>query len=241
MTGSALVYQAFDSDAFGVPFYRLADRADPRLPPRLADEIAALSAAGPVVVDAKLAEHERDATAALKALGFRPVCMQIGLSHDLETDGTMRGSSDVRIVPRLDLDAATLRAHARGFRFARFLQDPCLPRAASQRLMARWIANSLGGRRSVAALGHDFCSFEDRGREVVIDLLSCLETGKGHATALLQAVLAHARDQAAGRVRVVTEAENRRSLAVYERNGFRRGGRFVVLHLVHHPAWAAAS
>ena len=232
MPRSALVYQAFDSDVFGVPFYRLSDPASVRV----AEDIAALSDQGDFIADAKLPMGEAQAIAALERLGFRRICSQVELSHDLAESGAMKSVPAARLADRLALEAESLSAHAAGFRFARFLQDPLLPQAASRRLMERWIANSLSGRCKLAVIGSDFCSFKDKGAELVIDLLSCLETGRGHASGLLQAVLAHARDKGAERVRVVTEAENRPAMRTYRRNGFRPsapdGGTALVLHLV---------
>ena len=232
MPRSALVYQAFDSDVFGVPFYRLSDPAAPGV----AEDIAALSDKGAFIADAKLPMGEADAIAALERLGFRRICSQVELCHNLAEADAVESAVAARLADRLELDAATLSAHAAGFRFARFLQDPLLPRAASRRLMERWIANSLSGRCKLAAIGSDFCSFKDKGPEIVIDLLSCLDTGRGHASGLLQAVLTYGRDKGAERVRVVTEAENLPAMRTYRRNGFRpsvsEGGTTLVLHLV---------
>lgn len=228
MPKSALVYQTFDSEIFGLPFYRVADPGSPSL----AGEIANLAAAGRFAVDAKLSAGDTEGLARLEALGFRRVCGQTLLTHDLAGPDAPRGGIAARILDRLELDAETLRAHAAGFRFARFLQDPRLPAAGAQRLLERWIANSLGGRCKLAVIGRDFCSFRAAGDEIVIDLLSCLETGQGHASALLQAVIAHGRARAARSIRVVTESENAPALRAYERNGFRRCGALVVLHLV---------
>jgi hypothetical protein len=154
---SCIAPQAFDSAAFGRPFYRVVSFD---LAP-LDRELAPVLAIPAVIIDAKLPSGDIEPAAFLMRRGFRKVCMQVELVHRLE-DAVPATTAEIR--PRLDLQPDVLRAHARHFVADRFALDVALPREGHDRLYEAWMRNSLGGaRHRVAALGDNFVTFRDDG------------------------------------------------------------------------------
>lgn len=205
----------FESRAFGFPYYRVT-RFDER---QLGEELAALAEVRPMAADFKTSADDAGTSHGLTRLGFRRVCMQITLRHDLKTLPAQHGP-DVRIADRLTLADDTIWAHARNFTRDRFSLDPLLPSCGRQRLYFQWFRNSLGGARQVAYTGPHVCTFAHKGDTVTIDLVSILEPRRGHGSSLVAAVLAHARQAGASSVVVTTECENTGAWSLYQAQGF---------------------
>lgn len=223
MDGAAIVRSEFDSEIFGVGFFRVV-RMDgaavrdalSRLPDR------------PLIVDAKVPADAFEMIAALDAAGFRRASTLVEFSAVPEP----RSGRDTAVARALSLSEDDLDTHAHGFRFQRFRQDARIPAEASVRLMRRWIANSLAGRREVLAIGRNFCTYAVDGERLVIDLLSCPDGGQGMAGRLLEAIEAEAAMRGCRELRVTTEAENVAAMKVYLRAGFRPALAWAAMHLV---------
>lgn len=220
----------FESRAFGFLFYRVM-RFDEG---QLRTELAGVADSRPMAADSKVSADDVVANHGLMRLGFRKVCMQIALRHDL-LPPFEPPCSEVRIVDKLDLDEETIWAHARNFTKDRFSLDPLLPATGRHRLYYQWFRNSFGGTKHVAHIGPDVCTFSRVGEEVIIDLVSILEHRRGNGSRLLTAVLDHARQSGASSVRVKTECENTGAWRLYQRKGFVPVTYTSVFHLVIMP------
>jgi hypothetical protein len=211
-----LKYLEFDSDIFGIPFYRIAN-PDHR---QLSNALRRAASRGQFAIDAKVDTTDRRCIARLERLGLVRICTQITLVDDRLPVATQRSDPEVVLSDCLEMDARTISAHAEGFRFARFNQDPRLPRTDVRRHMRRWIANSLGGTFQVLSIGRNFCTFRLVGDDLTIDLLSCLDTRRGYARRLLFSLAETGAVMGARRIHVTTEAENLAALRLYLACGF---------------------
>ncbi len=207
--------QAFDSEAFGVPYYRVVDFDEAAL----AIELPPLLRRRPIIIDAKVAAQALAANRALQQFGFRNVCTQISLRHTL-SERRSPAASGATIRNRLPLVEGVIARHAANFRTDRFAMDPLLERAGRDRLYRQWIENSLSGRMKVAAIGANFCSFTEREAAFTIDLLSVLDQRRGIGRSLVESVLEHAARQGSGEVHVVTECANVAAWRLYLSCGF---------------------
>jgi len=223
---ASVAQQAFDTEIFGLPYHRVVEldqaRLERELPPLLARK--------PIIIDAKVPAERTDLVRYLLGHGFRAVCPQITLVHDLAQVPLM--PTRVAIRPSLAFDAETIRAHAANFLTDRFACDPLITAAEHDRLYARWIENSLAGRMQVAVHGRDFCSFRLGKGGVTIDLLSVLDKGRGIGRDLVDAVVSDAARQGSTRVSVVTECGNEPAWRLYLGCGFRSDGFSECLHYV---------
>lgn len=213
----------FDTEVFGCPFYRLvgSDAA------RIVEALDALGS-GPLMVDAKVSAEDSDLLHALEKAGFHRAATMVEFSA---TPASGAGP-DPEACDSLVLEASDLRSHAEGFRFQRFRQDGRIPVARSVAFMERWIANSISGRRRTLAIARNFCTFSVADGTLTIDLLSCLDTGRGMAGRLLRSVHGIAWRADCREMRVTTEAENARAMRSYTSAGFRPAASHVALHLV---------
>lgn len=217
----------FDSDAFALPFYRVKRIDKERLPAA----VAALAAApGSLVIDAKVEADDVQSAQLLMNLGFRKICTQITLFHALSDT---RSPTEVEVDRTLLLDEPTIWEHARNFRFDRFSLDPLLPAEGRQRLYFKWISNSMTlGKKLIAHLGEDFCSFSEDAEEVIIDLVSILRPRQGIGTKLIDATIEYAQSRGFKRVHVTTECENKPAWNLYLQRGFQISGFISVFHFV---------
>ncbi len=207
--------QDFDSDAFGIPFYRVSDWNAAAV----ARELAGLQKRRPIAIDGKAAAEDGERNAFYQRHGFRNVCTQLELHHRLEASGKPRHV--IEITDGLRLPQDLLARHARNFTADRFATDVLLPPAGHERLYERWIANSLSGKMHVAWHQTDFCSFSEDKETLSIDLLSVLNPRQGVGRSLVLALVERARRKKMLSVRVVTEAANRPAWLLYFGCGFR--------------------
>lgn len=230
---NALERQAFDSDAFGFPWYRLVcpDAQG------LEVEVEGLAAAGPHAIDAKLPAEALGPARRLLALGFRRICTQLELVHPLGSAPAngrpnLPPVTAIEISDSLVLPEELLGRHARNFAYDRFSQDPLLPEAGVRTLYRRWIGNSLSGRKLVVHDGRNFCTYAEREGTWSIDLVSVLDAGRGVGTGLLAALVERGRAGRARSLTVVTECENRSAWRLYLRSGFEPARFTSVFHKV---------
>jgi len=217
---------AFDADAFGVPFYRVQtiDAGSIR------DELQAIRDRDrSFIVDVKVPADAIEHSQLLFSLGFRKVCMQITLRHDLSADAP---ASDATVVPRLELPEAVVQQHAANFTFDRFSLDPLIARDGTRRLYANWIRNSLAGRKHLVHVGADFCTLATKDDTASIDLVSVLTHGQGIGGRLVAGAVRYAREQRAKELLVTTECENTRAWRLYMRAGFLPAKFTAAFHLV---------
>jgi GNAT superfamily N-acetyltransferase len=226
-----LAESPFDAKFLRLPCYRLTE-------PVSGDDLKALAREikdGPVFADVKLRAADLSATRMLQLFGFRRICVQVELRCVLERsrrDSFQSAAEGVAIADSLSLNPDDIESHAANFETNRYRQDPLLDCEAANRLYARWVANSLSGRRCVAHIARNFCSFLDAGEVRSIDLLSVLDKRQGHAMQLVHAVIEDARRKGLTEVRVVTEVENEIALSVYRRAGFEIRTFYTCLHLM---------
>jgi len=218
--------QAFDTQIFKVPFFRIVALDLPVL----GEELPPLLRRSPLIIDAKIPANAHDATRFLHGFGFRTVCTQIGLTHRLCTVPDC--PSSVRFASNIDLPELTIRAHAENFRSDRFSLDFRIDRAARDNLYAAWVRNSVGGRAQLALHGANFCSFKEGYDVLTIDLLSVLDKRRGIGRDLVNAVLALARGRGMRTVQVVTECGNEAAWSLYLSCGFAVTGFLDCLHYV---------
>ncbi|MBT8424768.1 MAG: GNAT family N-acetyltransferase [Silicimonas sp.] len=223
MAGPAVERSDFDSDIYGVEFHRVtvADAG------RIAEALERLPDTG-LIVDAKVPADDLATIDALVGLGFQKASVLVEFGAAPDPDAT----TDAGAARVLTLSEADLDAHAGAFRFQRLMQDGRVPRGKTEELMRRWISNSLAGRREVIAIGRNFCTYSVADRRLTIDLLSCLDRGRGIAGRLMRAIHAEASTRGCDEVRVTTEAENVTALRVYQAAGFQPVASWAAMHLV---------
>jgi hypothetical protein len=222
-----LQFQQFDSNAFGIPFYRLTEPASTTL----AGELAGLTKAPPFIVDAKLPAEDISNATRLMKLGFRKICVQLELECGLFSPKLY--CEGAKISDRIVFPDSVIDAHARHFTFDRFALDPELSATGHERLYKQWIRNSLErGTHLVALKGENFITFKSDGRPLRIDLVSILNKRRGIGSDLLQTIFSFAEQQKIGTVKVVTECENLPALKLYMKAGFVPARFFSVFHLV---------
>ncbi len=219
---------AFDADAFGMPFYRVHE-IDPET---IGPELQAIRDTHPaVIVDAKVPADDLQNARLLWALGFRKVCMQFVLKHDLGRVGDQ--PAGVSVVSRLNLPESTLQQHGGNFTIDRFSLDPLIPRQGTRRLYTNWIRNSLtGGRKQIVHSGPNFCTLAINDGTAGIDLVSVLDHGQGLGRRLVAGAVRHAHEQGARELFVTTECENVRAWNLYQRAGFVPAKFTSAFHLV---------
>ena len=218
--------QIFDTQIFGVPFFRIVT-LDLPMP---GDELPALLRRHPIIIDAKFPATAHEATHFLHGLGFRTVCTQIALAHHLREVPDCVPA--VSFASSMDMSETMIRAHVENFRSDRFSLDLRIDRAARDNLYAAWVRNSTGGHARLALHGGNFCSFKEGCDTLTIDLLSVLYKRRGIGRNLIIAVLGLARGHGMRAVQVVTESGNEAAWRLYLSCGFAVAGFINCMHYV---------
>lgn len=220
-----LARSAFDEIFIRLPCFKLR-------PPVSSSDLDELGPSGTysrVFADAKIPAADLKLSHTLLDQGFRKICTQIQLSHDVSKVPTK--SPLVEIEDHLVLMDELIFQHAANFEASRFRQDPMVGVEVANMLYGQWIRNSLSGSKRIAHIGADFCTFSDSNSERSIDLLSVLRKRKGFARLLLEAIISDAYACGCSVVRVVTETENAGALAAYRSVGFELDHFMSVFHL----------
>lgn len=223
MNLTCLTRQDFDSEAFGLDYYRVA-RFDYDA---LACEIASLQS--PFMADAKLPAQDIAGSKQLQKMGFCKICVQPTFVADLSgTSGTAAGEPQGAMAfPLAELDA-----HAANFPFNRFGLDPQITDGERVEHQRRWISNSIASAEILKFLDQGaFVSFKLRESVVVIDLVSALPSARGRGSLLLGRLKAWAAFKGCSRIEVTTESENVPACLFYEKSGFRIAGAAVAFHM----------
>lgn len=220
---TCLARQDFDSQAFGLDYYRVVRFEYPAL----ARELASLR--GAFMADAKLPARDIGGAKALMGLGFRKVCVQPTYALDLSgAAGVAAGepSEQAELLPE-ELDA-----HAANFPFSRFGLDHLVADAQRIAHQRKWIGNSMSSRGVLKFLEPGaFVSFKVRDDAAVIDLISVLPSARGRGSLLLGRLRAWAASKGLARVAVTTESENVPACLFYQKNDYRLEGAAVAFHL----------
>lgn len=223
---ACLQFMEFDTEMFQMPFFRVV-RLDKN---GLQEEIERLPEH--CVVDAKVPLDQTEWPHLLPQFGFRRVCTMFTLVHSLKESAAV-DSDAVEFSGTLDLPEETLWEHARNFVSDRFSQDPLLPEEGKHRLFYHWVRNSLTkGRKRVAAIGRNFCTFSVSGEGVVVDLVSVLDKRQGMGRAIMTALVEQARREGLRTVTVTTECENAAAWKLYSQIGFTPAAFTAAFHLV---------
>ncbi len=224
--------QAFDSEAFGLDFYRVR-RFEYRA---LAEDLARLRQLPRVMADARIAACDREADRFFQVQGFRKICVQLRFAAmarpiDADPDDTVEDRLGPAAVPR----------HVGNLVYDRFNLDAAVEKAGRDRFQAAWIGNSLASP-SIRKVyhGESFISFKVSGADAVVDIVSVLEHRQGIGSALLARVCGAAARMGLARVLVTTEAENVPACRMYQKNGFRLDAHFSCFHYVFPQAGTVA-
>jgi GNAT superfamily N-acetyltransferase len=224
---TCLARQSFDSEAFGLDFYRVTRFCYPDL----SRDLASLTV--PFMADAKLPAQDIAGSKALQAVGFRKVCVQATFA--LELAGWPSSPAAPEPSGRVDLPPELIWAHAANFPFSRFGLDPQVTDAERIAHQRKWLANSMASPDILKFIeGGDeraFVSFKVREEVAAIDLVSVLDPGRGLGSSLLGRLTAWAVSRGLARIEVTTESENIAACLFYQKNGFRLARAAVAFHL----------
>jgi len=227
MSFVCLTRQSFDSDAFGLDFYRVV-RFDY---PLLAGDLEALRRLPRAMADARINACDRPADLFLQRNGFRKVCIQLRFAAMVPPEAAAGPDPGDTVENRLAPEAVA--RHVENLVYDRFNLDAAVPRAGRDRFQAAWIANTLASP-SIRKVydGESFVSFKVDGPDAVVDIVSVLRHRQGVGSALLARVFLAAARLGLSRVVVTTEAENEPACRMYQKNGFRLDGHFSRFHYV---------
>lgn len=210
-------FQAFDTEAFGVPCFRIRGFALEELQEPL-DTLLAMPA---VFVDTKLPASALSEARWLARRGFRKVCTQVTFLRPVSLAPSRPSEAVGAVYCRsLELTVADIDAHSAHFIHDRFSLDATVPHDRVRSLYRQWVKNSVSGRRELLVSGGNFLSFSTAEKEITVDLLSVVEKRRGIGRALLKALDERARVTGAKRIRVVTECENTPAWRLYQSHGF---------------------
>jgi GNAT superfamily N-acetyltransferase len=228
MPFACLTRQPFDSDVFGLDFYRVTRWDDHSA---LAGDLARLRQMPRVMADARIAAADRDADLFFQRNGFRKVTIQLrfaapvppGMAEGPEPGDTTEGRLSPQAIAR----------HVDNLVYDRFNLDAAVPKAGRDRFQTAWIGNSMASPaiRKVYD-GESFVSFKIDGPEAVVDVVSVLRRRQGVGSALLVRVFRAAARLGLSRLVVTTEAENEPACRLYQKNGFLPDGHFSRFHYV---------
>jgi len=210
----ALQLQHFDTEIFGVPFYRvvLFDM------PLLEAELPEICGSAPLIVDAKIDACNKTLDHFFQTKGFKKVCTQLAM--ELAADDAVPAAGEAA-VSVLSLPDPVIKQHAENFTCDRFSLDVRISAQQKNRLYETWVRNSLVNPDiKIICRGNDFCSFKEKNDGAVIDLLSVLEKRKRTGSRLLQGLKSYSRSKGLKKISVITECENRAGFFCYTQNGF---------------------
>lgn len=222
-----LKLQDFDTDIFGLPFYRVVD-PDPR---PLSDELDRVVELPAYFVDAKAPAEDIELSRFLQDQGFAKACLQPRFAY--VPAAPPKNAPDPEATAEGRLSPEDLDRHAQNLRYQRFNLDNRVPPEKARLFQRRWLENSMASATVLKVYhGPDFISFKTVGGDIVIDIVSVLTPGRGAGTALLDRVKTHAFRSGARRVLVTTECENLPACRFYLKNAFTLEAMTACFHLV---------
>lgn len=213
----AIEKQNFDSEVFGFPFYRVK-KYNIRL---VKSDFIKLKDESPIIIDAKIDSNRKDFDHFFQQLGFKKVCMQAELELTLD-DITESDNSDIKIDFNISWPDKIIKKHAKNFIYDRFSLDYFIDDKKKDLLFYRWIKNSLLNKKiNIIYFDNNFCSFKEKNNEIIIDLISVINKGKGIGTLLIKKLIYYAKRNGYKKIKVVTECENISAISFYQKNGFK--------------------
>jgi len=225
-TGPALsiAEQAFESDIFGAPVWRLTVAPDERVKKSSIEEMVNHARSEGVALIACRLPERSPARYSLRDSGFRKVERLVTLYRPLPVemempDGVEIGSGDDT--------AAAVEVGRTVFNFDRYHADPEIPKDIADAIKADWVRNGMNGRADapfVARVDGKLAGFNlcmRHGDDAVIDLIGVADgyQGRGIGASLVTGAIVHYSGRAR-RMRVGTQENNTVSLAMYRRAGF---------------------
>ena len=220
---TCLARQGFDSEAFGLDYYRVIHFDYDAL----ARESLALTP--PFMIDAKLPAQDIAGSKDLQNIGFRKICVQP--TYVLELSGNP-GVAAGEPQGKVDMAQAELGAHAANFPFSRFGLDPRVTDAERITHQRKWLVNTMSADDILKFLEQGaFVSFKIREGAVVIDLVSALASARGKGSLLIGRLKAWAAHTGHSRIEVTTECENIPAGLFYQKNGFRLDRAVAAFHM----------
>jgi hypothetical protein len=217
-----LEFSAFDTEAFGVPCYKLVDPAQEGL-----SWLAQRSRNEPLFATCKIACGGPSHSQALHSAGFIAICTQIRLTARI--DGHPESPAPAI---SLDFDDQEVDGHAGNFRHDRLSQDTRIPAEWRLRYYRSWLRNSKGRGILVARHGSAICTLRLTPPSSTIELMSSLVPGRGEARAALENAIGLARRHSCTEISVTTEAENIPALKLYTTAGLAPVESLRVHHLL---------
>jgi len=227
MKFACLTRQAFDSEAFGLDFYRVTHLDFPVLE----RELAALRRLPRAMADARIAASDRPADLFFQRQGFRKVCVQ--LKYAAPVDPALAHGPDPGDTVEDRISPEAVARHVDNLVYDRFNLDAAAPKAGRDRFQAAWIANSLASPhiRKVYT-GESFVSFKVESATAVVDIVSVLAHRQGLGSSLLARVFRAVARLGLPELVVTTEAENEPACRLYQKNGFAPQAHFSRFHYI---------
>lgn len=222
-----LRYCDFDSDAFGLAYWRVIE---PKAA-SLAEALAALPS-GPAVVEVRIPSSDTDVIAKFESLGFHRVCTQFILLHSLKSIPDM--PPDVTVADTLHIPENLLLEHANNFKCDRVSLEKAPPDEGRVRFYRNWLFNSLTLRRHrVVYSGVNLVTFSVND-ESVVDLVSILDKNQGIGRKLMDAVIVQSAIAGARRLKLGTICENSQAWRLYIAAGFQPHSFNQIMYLVRY-------
>lgn len=212
---NAIEFQSFDTEIFGVPFYRIKHAASDRLE----SELNRIMEKSPVIIDVKIEADNRMLDRYFQKIGFRKICTQVEfVKFPLKCDAV----AGVTFSDRFTLPDDILRQYAANRIYDRFDLDPFIADEKKNKLYFTWLKNSFANPSiNIAYINENFCSFKEKNNEIYIELLMVLVKRKKMGTLLLHAVENYAANSNVTRIGIITECENKPAVNLYLKNNFK--------------------
>jgi dTDP-4-amino-4,6-dideoxy-D-galactose acyltransferase len=192
---------------------------------------------------AKVTATDMQGMDVLSTAGFRVIEANVTLTRSIEPLVPAATSANLHVCPaRPEWRDEVLAVAGSAFRFSRFHLDPCIDRAAADRVKREWVRSYFDGQRGnrllvaleshepVAFLGFLVTAREDR-RVGVIDLIAVRPDRQGRGIG--ERLVAAAVDECQGTADVLevgTQTANVPSLRLYEHTGFKVARSGFALH-----------
>lgn len=217
--------QAFETDIFGAPVWRLTVSGNGDVPPVELEKLLRRARTEKAALIACRLPETSSVGERLHEYGFRKVERLITFYRPLA--GAAEMPDGIEVGGKSDTDAAVEIARS-VFRFDRYHADPEISDDVADEIKALWVRNGMNGRSDTPLVarvegkvaGFNLCM--RHGEDAVIDLIGVADgyQGRGIGEKLVAGSLAHYAGRAK-RMRVGTQETNTVSLSMYRRAGFK--------------------